>query len=166
MSSVLSAHGVGVRLGGRGLLDSVDAAQFYKPMVGNTFNGEGLEVGIANVVRQEAAALGKPSSVADDFISRMNWRYKKGGYWINCGTPGTTCTTGQIADVTETGHLVLPVKTIPTDYSSLSYVFGRFIDEVNISCPGCPSGATVNNIANNVDKEMFREIIRSALTTF
>src|SRR4051812_18231991 len=49
------------------LLDSSRATAFYKPMVGDTFNGQGVETAIAKVVRAEAAALGKPTEVADDF---------------------------------------------------------------------------------------------------
>jgi hypothetical protein len=137
--------------------------EFYQPMSGGGFGGNPLEDSIVKVVNEEAA-LQQKSDIATSFAQGMQWRLKGGSYDIGC--PQTGCSTGLLYFRSQAGRLTLPVKTTPTTFGTRTYVFGRYVDSLNLGCSGCSTATTADNQLALVDKELFREIIASALLTW
>ncbi|HEX8770139.1 MAG TPA: serine hydrolase, partial [Acidimicrobiales bacterium] len=138
--------------------------EFYQPMTGNAFNTtSGVENNIITVVNEEAAKQGK-SAIADDFVAGMNWRTKGGSYSIPCDQAG--CAIGSIYVRSLGGRLTLPTKTSATTFGERDYVFGRFVNDLRINCTECPPQAPADAALVQVDKELFREVIASALQSW
>jgi len=154
----------------------VHRTEFFQPMNGQAFGTSCntasplscTENDIRQVVAAEGASLGKTSSEISDFIARMDWRFKPGGYGISCDNPFTPCTTGSITISTQAGLLTLPRKS-GDFYLTRDYVFGNYVSDL-VTCssatPECHTNLQRDNALRTVRKELFRSIIRENLATF
>ncbi|MDP9405830.1 MAG: hypothetical protein M3O86_04395 [Actinomycetota bacterium] len=93
---------------------------FWSRMIGGVVDG-----GIAGIVKEEAAKLGK-SGIVDAFIAKASWRVKGGSYGI-CQDRAPDCTRMIVRS--EAGRLVLPFKSSGVVVNG-TYVFGSFISDV------------------------------------
>jgi hypothetical protein len=124
------------------------------------------------VVDEEAAALGLPSSVASSFYSAMKGAYKPGGY-ANAA-PGATCDatgcTALLLRNTGGGWISLPAKVGPaTVYRD--FVYGVFIDGVFDCGPGSSKDcsqedALLSPAKATAFRELLRPHVKSALATW
>jgi hypothetical protein len=145
------------------VLTAANRTEFYQPMNGGAFDGQGSENAIVSIVQQEAAAQGK-SGVASAFVAGMDWRHKGGSYNIPCNQAG--CASGQLYFRSVAGRLTLPIK-LGWLSGTRTYVFGRYVDGLNIGCGGsCVSAASADAALTAVTPELFREAIASALQTW
>lgn len=158
----------------------IHRTEFYQPMNGGAFdNTSGNESAIRQVVAAEGASLGKTKAQVNDFISRIEWRTKGGGYGISCNNPFTPCAKGFISISTLAGRLTLP-RRLSGSLTERDYVFGNYSTDLNacrtdapsgqsdscVQCPTCKSTTVQSNALSNVTKEQFRTIIRENLATF
>jgi hypothetical protein len=143
------------------VLTAANRTEFYQPMNGGAFDGGGSENAIVAIVQQEAAAQGK-SGVVNAFVAGMDWRHKGGSYNIPCSQ--ASCASGQLYFRSLAGRLTLPIK-LGWLSGTRTYVFGRYVDGLNIGCAGCVSAASADAALNAVTPELFREAIASALAT-
>jgi hypothetical protein len=154
------------------LLSGTPRTDFYNILLGGPVSSTSA---LADVVREEATALGKSASVASQFISEMSTRSKGGSYDI-CGSSG--CGVSYTYTRSVGGRIVLPYMVrgvlTPTEF-----VYGRFASDVNIPCSPkmltesvataearCPAYKAANDALNESATEMFRAEIRKALQTF
>jgi Beta-lactamase enzyme family len=138
--------------------------EFYQPMNGGTFQEDGgLESSVIDIVEQEAAKQNK-TSVVSSFVKKMDWRIKGGSYDIGCDDGG--CAEGKLYFRSLAGRITLPVKTGASTFDSRAYVFGRYVDSLNLQCTGCIGQSSADMTLANVTPELFREIIASALQTW
>lgn len=122
------------------------------------------------VVQQEAASLGKPAGVANDFYVAMRGAYKPGGYGNGAGTCNANGCTHAILRSTGGGYLGLPVKSGGTTVYR-DYVYGTFIDGTfdcgpadNTDCS--QEQAALGTGRGKAMEEMMRPQIRAALATW
>lgn len=157
----------------------VHRTEFYQPMNGGAFGTGGIENTIRGVVQAEGTSLGKTQAQINDFIARMDWRFKPGGYGFGCDNGFTPCTAGYITISTQAGRLTLPRK-VRGILTERDYVFGNYVSDLNTcdpslpagnsaSCAACPTCDTDNQrdaVLTNVRKELFRTVIRENLATY
>lgn len=122
------------------------------------------------VVRQEAASLGKPAATADAFIGALQGAYKPGGYYYHAGSCTSTGCTAAVMHSTGGGYVGLPWKVNgATTYAK--YVYGTFVEGTF----DCGSGASedcsqeedaIQDGRATAMREMLRPQIRAALSTW
>lgn len=153
------------------LLSGTPRTDFYNFLLGGTI---GSSSALADIIREEATALGKSAAVASQFISQTATRSKGGSYDI--------CTASDCSSYTYTrsvgGRILLPylVRGVVTP---TEFVYGRFGSDVSIPCAPkalsesvadaearCPAYKAVNAALNESGAEMFRAEIRKALQTW
>lgn len=159
----------------------VHRTEFFEPMNGGAFGTSNqTENDIRQVVAQEGASLGKTADEVSDFIARMDWRFKPGGYGFGCDNAFTPCSAGYITIGSQAGRLTLAAKGGRAGYLLRDYVFGNYAADVNTcdpslpssdsascgACPSCDTQATINATMRNVRRELFRSIIRENLSTY
>lgn len=154
------------------LLSGAPRTDFYNILLGGPINSSGA---LADVIREEAAALGKSSTVASQFIAQTQTRSKGGSYDI-CGPLG--CSFSYTYTRSAAGRILLPFidhgVVVPTEY-----VYGRFASDVYIPCSPkgstesvataearCPAYKAANDALDASASEMFRAEIRKALLTW
>lgn len=131
----------------------------------------GADSGLQAIINQEAAALGK-SSIAASFGALVR-TYGKGGSYGTC-LPNSSGGCGTMVIVrSATGLVRLPAKVLGvTTYRDFSY--GRLISDTPVTCwenfntPAveCPIDTSYTNAFNSAGSELFRDEVRSALTTW
>ena len=177
--------GCGFQNGLRNDLTLVDAGKLYESVVnGSSLSGSSRTTfwnimlgggvtgssALGQIVKQEAAKLGKSTAKANSFIALMETRSKGGSYdiCVSSCNPYTYIRTAA-------GRLTLPTKVRGTTVLQ-NYVYGRFVDDLTIPCQvkgasettaqveaRCSKYKKANAALNSVGSEMFRSVIRSAL---
>ena len=141
------------------LLSGSSRTFFFSVM--NKFTGaSGL---FSTIIDQEAAALGKSSTVASSFKNAMRSTGKGGSYDIctNTCNPYTYIRTGA-------GQMSVPFKANGV-VTPRVYVYGSWIDSLTINCSAgvnCTQKVNADNAINRSTAEMFRSTIRAALATW
>ena len=145
------------------LLDPATAATFNQIMIGGTPPSSST---LGDIVREEAASLGRSPSQAAAFIANIDYR-EKGGTYFFCLVNG--CTTYK-TDIMVSGRITLPFKSagsiVPT-----AFVYGRFVNDLVIPCvvdSGCAAEKKAHSAIDTLGAgaETFRSEIRLALTTW
>jgi hypothetical protein len=124
------------------------------------------------LVKDEAAALGKSAAVANTFYLNMKGAYKPGGY--SNAAPNAVCgdqgCTEELIRSTGGGYIALPVKQNgSTVYRE--FVYGAFYDGVFDCGPGDEMNCDAERDAlgtgrGNAYRELLRSHIRAALETW
>lgn len=154
------------------LLSGAPRTDFYNILLGGPISSSGA---LADVIREEAAALGKSSTVASQFIAQTQTRSKGGSYDI-CGSLG--CSFSYTYTRSAAGRIMLPFIDHGVVIST-EYVYGRFASDGYIPCPPkgptesvataearCPAYKAANDALDASASEMFRFEIRKALMTW
>ncbi len=134
----------------------------------NPVNGVGTSR-LREIIFEEAAALGKSTSVASSFASRVR-RWSKGGSYNTRLAAGGQ----QVIVRSETGLIRLPVYTAAGSLSYRTFAFGHLISDTPVTCwedfdtdaIECPIDTVYTSAFNNARPELFRTEIRSALQTW
>ncbi len=144
------------------LLNSTRSASFFGRMNGGTLSsGDPL----AQVIEQEAAALGKSASAAQ-FIANTSARDKGGSYDV-CPA-SEPCSPPYIYDRADAGVLTLPFKSSGTIVGH-TYTYGWWVNNLLIPCAfgvNCSARVQADNTTNIVRSEEFRAQVRAALKTW
>jgi hypothetical protein len=145
------------------LLDAPDAATFNQIMIGGTPPASST---LGDIVRAEAASLGKSPADAASFIADIDYR-EKGGTYFFCLVNG--CTTYK-TDMMVSGCITLPFKSSGTIVPT-SFVYGRFVNDLVIPCvvnSGCAAETKARSAIDTLGTgaETFRSEIRAALSTW
>jgi hypothetical protein len=177
--------GCGFQNGLRNDLTLVDAGKLYESVVnGSSLSGSSRTTfwnillgggvtgssALGQVVKQEAAKLGKSTAKANSFIALMETRSKGGSYDICVSSCNPYTYIRTVA-----GRITIPTKVRGTTVL-LNYVYGRYVDDLTIPCQvkgasettaqveaRCSKYKKANASLNSVGSEMFRSIIHSAL---
>jgi hypothetical protein len=145
------------------LLDAPTTATFNQIMIGGTPPSSST---LGDIVREEAASLGKSPADAASFIANVDYR-EKGGTYFFCLVNG--CTTYK-TDISVAGRITLPFKNgasiVPT-----SFVYGRFVNDLVIPCvvnSGCAAETRAHSAIDTLGTgaETFRSEIHAALLTW
>jgi hypothetical protein len=115
----------------------------------NMNSSTGSSSSLCDVVKQEAASLGKPASFATTFCAGMRF-YSKGGSYTLSG--GTKWFTGA-------GLARLPVKT-----GTRSFVYGTYLQGITLNAG--ETEAQMDAPRTAALKEIFRPEIRAAIQTY
>jgi hypothetical protein len=145
------------------LLDAPDAATFNQIMIGGAPPSTST---FGDIVRQEAASLGRSPADAASFIAAVDYR-EKGGTYFFCLVDG--CTTYK-TDIMVSGRITLPFKASGTVVPT-SFVYGRFVNDLVIPCvvnSGCAAETKAHSAIDTLGTgaESFRSEIRAALATW
>lgn len=128
--------------------------------------------GLQSIIDQEAARLGKSSTVASQFGAQIR-RFGKGGSYGTC-LPDSAGDCGQKVIVRSgTGLIALPAK-VDGVVRYRVYAFGHLVSDVKVPCwenfdtsaIECSADTTYTNAHGNASRELFRDEIRSALATW
>ena len=139
------------------LLSTAARKTFFDILVGGSPTGNA----IGQVVREEAIKLGKSSTVVSQFLLKFNVRWKGGAYTFCLSN---NCNPFKV-DYAVTGWMSVPFKP-----SARSFLFGNFVNDLMINCPGGQDGcaplvnAQNENLANAA--EAARGTINQALATW
>jgi len=140
------------------LFDTAARKTFFDILVGGSPTGNA----IGQVVNQEAAKLGKSSAVVSQFLSKFNVRWKGGSYTFCLSN--SNCNPFKV-DYAVTGWMSVPFKPSPR-----SFLFGNFVNDLMINCPGGQNGCAALVHAQNENlpnaAEAARETINQALATW
>jgi hypothetical protein len=126
--------------------------------------GNGVGGALQTIINQEAAKLGKSSSVASAFGSLVR-TWGKGGSYGTC-LPNLAGDCGQKVIIRSgTGLIRLPIKVDGvTQYRT--YAYARFISDAPVSDWSAPIVTTYENGYANASNELYRDEIRAALLTW
>jgi len=122
----------------------------------NQSNYAGFKNSVCPVVNQEAAKLGKSSSVATAFCNAMTWISKGGSYAYGSVFPYQVSWGG----VSMTGVPYKSRGTVVPKY----FIFGEFVDGTTINSQG--EADSVNTARANLYLEAMRPYIHAALATW
>lgn len=115
------------------------------------------------VISEEASVLGK-SSIASQFLSSVDVRWKAGGYSFGLSPSGTSKIDFSLAGLT-----YLPFKTSTGVIQEKSYYIGDFINDLVIHCPStgpCPPSDQAGGLLLGGVAEALRGPISAALATW
>jgi hypothetical protein len=126
--------------------------------------GNGVGAALQAIINQEAAKLGKSSSVASAFGSLVR-TWGKGGSYGTC-LPNAAGDCGQKVIIRSgTGLIGLPIKVNgATQYRT--YAYGRFISDTPVSDWSALIVTLYENGYANASNELYRDEIRAALLTW
>jgi hypothetical protein len=121
---------------------------------------------IADVVAQEAAALGKPPAVVDQFLAALHL-WEKGGSYGFC-TDGSAC-DHYVLDIDNLGRVSVPFKNAGGTIVPKDYFWSVFANDVQVPCApgsGCPldtSAANAIYLFEGGASELLRPVVHDAL---
>ena len=127
---------------------------------------------LAIIISQEATRLGKSATIASQFGAAIK-RYGKGGSYGTC-LPDSNGDCGQRVIIRSgTGLIRLPIKVAGV-LQYRTYAYGRLVSDVPVPCfedfdtatVTCPSDTNYTNTFNAAASELYRDEIRSALSTW
>lgn len=126
----------------------------------NPVNGVGTSR-LREIIFEEAASLGKSTTVAGNFAAAVQ-RWSKGGSY------GTRLSAGgqRVIVRSETGLIRLPAKNSLGAVAYRNFAFGHLISDVPVSCWSCTEDSNYANAFANARPELFRTEIRSALANW
>jgi hypothetical protein len=141
---------------GRVTANSSWIGQFRGRML-NQSNFGGFKNAICPIVNQEAAALGKTSSVATSFCNNMTWIAKGGSYQYGGSLPYRV----SLDNVSLTG---VPYRNSRGVISPQFFVFGEYVDQTQINSSA--EETNLNNARGRLYTEALRPYIRAGLSTW
>ncbi len=118
---------------------------------------------LVSMVRQEAAALGLPASVADDFISRSRVQTQDGHYDTCLGDPVNTVSCGQKVTIRSTAGLIALPTSAAATATLRYYAFASLMSDVPVPTF---DGATVQRYVDTWSdalSEALRPAVRATL---
>jgi hypothetical protein len=130
----------------------------------NAMNGPTIGPDLQAIVRDEASKLQKPSTAADEFISRTTIRTKAGAYGLcmdsDCNPWGYYKSNA--------GVITLPYKTTTGAVVPTNFVWGLFASDLLMYCTGSPCAKEENasSALSKLDDELFRSAVREGLRNY
>jgi hypothetical protein len=124
---------------------------------------------IADVVAQEAAALGKSQTVVDQFLAALHL-WEKGGDYQFC-TDAFTCDHYSL-DIDNLGRVSVPFKSAGGTVVPKDYFWSVFANDVQVPCApgsGCPLDSAAANaiyLFEGGASELLRPVVRDALANW
>jgi hypothetical protein len=133
--------------------------EFWDIMLGGPQDPSGA---LADIVREEAAKLGKTSDQADTYIANMSHRAKGGSYDLLCETTG--CNTYNYIR-TGVGRMILPYMQGGVIHYRY-YVYGSWVNDLMLNCSDCTAKDSADAAITDGSNEMWRSVIDATLGTF
>lgn len=119
------------------------------------------------VIAQEAAALGKSSSVAVQFGSLVKRWGKSGSYGTCLGNPADMHQCGQAVSIFSSAGLIgLPIKGSGGVLSTRYISYGTYVSDVPVPAWDTPEEDAVKAGYSHAKDELFRDEIRAALQSW
>jgi Beta-lactamase enzyme family len=117
---------------------------------------------VANVIAPEAVSL-EIADAVPAFTAAVALRFKGGSYDVCTGS----CAADDTVSRDEAGIVTLPFQS-PTGQLPTGFVWGSFIEGLDVSCPGFPCAAADRAFTamDSAVPELLRPVIRAALQTW
>lgn len=130
----------------------------------NPSTGVGAGSTLDTIIKQEAAALGKSSSIASQFAALVQ-TWSKGGSYGTC-LPNSSGNCGQKVIIRSGAGIIRFPHKFRTRTFYRTYVFGRLISDVPVSDWTDTFEDPFENAYSQASNELYREVIREALATW